>query len=154
MKRLALTIVAALAAVAFGLGPGPAQAHDDTHPEAMQAVLPGQYEFFGEDEVFSAPDEMTAFELLVHPEQATNCIGGIKPSRTAAYAYCYNYSGSGSWQFQIAARAYDGCGKYIWFYGNVGYPYVPGKTTTRKDSYVYTPPGTWRFIAWKIILPA
>jgi len=128
------------------LGSSAAHAHDDSHPESMQAVLPGQ--FFAE---VSGVGANPVIEQRI--EYATNCRYTIRSSRTSAVGICYNWSGSGSWKFQVAALMYDGCARYVWYYGNVGWPWVPGKNTTAKWSYVYSPPGgVWYIVAAKIII--
>jgi len=122
-----------------------APAHDDTHPESMQAVLPGQ--FFA-----SVNGEGAQPVIEQRIEQATNCNWFIRPSRTSAIATCYNYSGSGSYTYLVKALAFDGCNRYIWFYGNVGWPFIMGKTSTARQSLVYTPPGTWYFVAAGVLI--
>ena len=86
------------------------------------------------------------------PEYATNCRYTIRSSRTSAVGICYNWSGSGNYKFQIAALMFDGCKRYMWYYGNVGWPYIQGRTSTGKWSYVYSPGGTWRIVAAKVVI--
>lgn len=118
-------------------------AHDVTHPQSMQAVLPGQLAEVGWF------DELAAPEFL--PEKATNCDSYIRPSRTSAIGTCYNWNGIGSYYYQVAALAFDGCNRWVWFYGNVAWPYIRNKTANGKQSLVYTPPGTWKFYDDKVI---
>ena len=119
------------------------QAEHVTHHgpgEAQQTMLPGQTVHFG------------YFEEIRRPDYATNCRSTIRSSRTSAVGVCYNWSGSGNYKFQEAGLMFDGCNRYYWAYGNVGYPYIPGKTSTGKWSYVYTPPGFWRIVAAKVVI--
>lgn len=140
MKRI-ITVLTVAALAAFGLSAPPAQGVAPTHhgpSEAMQTVLPGQA-------MASVIGDLARPEF--QPEYATNCQHFIRPTKTSAVANCYNYSGSGNYKFQVAALAFDGCNRWIWIYGNVGWPYIRYKTTTAKWSYAYTPAGIyWRFV--------
>lgn len=148
MKRtlcLLATTLAALTLGAFNHTPtqaAPTPTHDITHPGTTPRTIPVEHANTG----------TVNTEHALNPEYATNCTGTIRSTRTSAVGNCYNYSGSGSLKYQIAALGIDACGRRMWFYGSVGWVYYPGKTTSGKTSYVYSPGLTWRFYAWQIIV--
>jgi hypothetical protein len=86
-----------------------------------------------------------------HPEYATNCTWTIRSSRTSAVGICYNWSGSGNYKFQVAVLLTN-CTQSYWWYGNVGWPYIRGKTTTAKWSYAYSPGGGWLIAYAKVVV--
>jgi hypothetical protein len=147
MKRI-LACIALVTAASAGAGPvlhaaqPPVPAHHLPAEPLMGTILP------------DAAASAGIFDQLngLAPAYATNCQHYIRPSRTSAFGHCYNYSGSGNYKFQVAALAFDGCRHWVWFYGNVGWPYIRGKTTSGKSSLVYTPPGTWTFMQSTVIV--
>lgn len=144
MKKLAclLISISTLFGVVLAQTAQPVEAHHIPGAPLQGTILPGQVNWGVFDEVLPT----------LAPEYATNCTATIRSSRTSAVGICYNWSGSGNYKYQVAALAFDGCNRWIWMYGNVGYPYIRGKTTTGKWSYVYTPPGWfWRFVMAKVI---
>jgi len=131
-----LALLTFLGVLAF-VAPGQVEAHD--HP-------------FTTTELAAVVMAEVAAHDRAHPEYATNCRTTIRSTRTSAVGVCYNYSGSGSTRFQVAALMFDGCRSTYWAYGNVGWVYYPGVTTTGKWSYVYSPPGKWYITYAKIVV--
>jgi hypothetical protein len=133
-----------LAAV-VALGASPARAHDDDGH-----VTPGSYNILA-----TAPADIVGRAVLRgvqhHPEYATNCTFTIRSSRTSAVGTCYNWSGSGNYKFQLAVLLTN-CTRTMWWYGNVGFPYIRGKTSTGKWSYAYAPAGGWRIAYAKVLV--
>lgn len=113
-----------------------AHAHDKTHPESMQVVLPGQFTHVG------------FFEELQRPEKATQCGDWIRPSRTSAVARCYGWNG-GSRSFIVQGLAWK-CNQMFWISGSVG-RVGNGGSISSKDSFAYTPGAGWIFIDSKYI---
>jgi hypothetical protein len=140
MKLIAAVIIAITT-----LAAGPAQAHDEHNQPVM-----GEYNI-----LTTAPVDITGRAVFSgverHPEMATNCTWTIRSSRTSAVGICYNWSQSGNYKFQLAALITN-CNQSMWWYGNVGWPYIRGKTSTAKWSYVYTPPGGWKIAYAKVLV--
>lgn len=133
--KLILALLTFLGVLAFT---SPVEAHDETHPESMQAILPGQATHLG------------YFEEVTHqPDRVTQCYHHVRPTRTSAVAYCYGWAG-GSRKFQVKALAWK-CNLLYWMYGSVG-QVGNGGTITSKSSFVYTPPGGWIFIDSGIVI--
>ena len=150
LVSLAITAVLTVTLLAFA---SPANAHADPWtPTELGAVIAAEVAAFQAEHPPVDGPEIAGFGPA--PEYATNCRYTIRSTRTSAVGICYNYSGSGSLKYQVAALMYDGCRSRYWAYGSVGWVYYPGKTTTGKWSYVYSPPGKWyityaQVIAWK-----
>ena len=140
-----MKLIAAAVITLATLAAGPAQAHDE-HNQPVE----GQHNI-----LTTAPVDITGRATFsgaeYHPEYATNCTWTIRSSRTSAVGICYNWSGSGNYKFQVAVLLTN-CTQSMWWYGNVGYPYVPGKTTTAKWSYAYAPPGGWQIAYAKVVV--
>ena len=130
-RKLVAATVAAVAVCTVHATPS--SAHDDSHPETMQAILPGQMAgVIGDNTLDVAPTHYA-------PEYALNCRARIRASGTSADAICFNWSGSGSRAYWVNVRLFDGCRNYLWARGNTAYV---GYTS----SYYYVPPGTWRVV--------
>jgi hypothetical protein len=140
MKRILTATFAAAAALT--LVPSAASAHD-----GMPDVPGEQFLWLPSEAIVHNPTTDVEF----FPEYASSCKYTIRASRSSAVGICYGWSGSGNYKFQVAALI-DNCNQRYWYYGNVGYPFVQGKTSTAKWSYVYTPPGGWRIVAAKVVV--
>lgn len=140
MKLVAAALLAATVFTAT-----PAQAHD-----IHNQPIAGQHNI-----LHTAPVDITGRAAFTgaepHPQYATNCTWTIRSSRTSAVGICYNWSGSGSVKFQIAVLLTN-CTQSYWWYGNVGWVYVRGKTTSAKWSYAYAPPGGWLIAYAKVLV--